>query len=137
DDHRGDRTRSELELVATAAGQLKVQVTSFSPGAQGAYHVRVERVRAPAAPSAPPVVAAAVPVRRHHVLSSLARPPQGAAAGTAPGAGGSAAPTPIQVGGLASGTLAMGDTQLESGELADVYVLDLAAPADLTVQMQS
>ena len=112
DDHRGDRTRSELELVATVAGHLKVQVTSFSPSAQGAYHVRVERVAARPAPQ--PALAAAPPVRRHHVLSSLSRPPQGVAPGTPPpAAGGSAAPVAIELGGRATGTLAAGDTQLE------------------------
>ncbi|UJR79221.1 caspase family protein [Sandaracinus amylolyticus] len=130
DDLRGDRTRSEIELVATEAGALKVQVTSFAPSAQGAYHVHVARVRVPSTPAAP-AVAAAEPTRRHHVLagvlSSLARPPQTAAR----------TPMPLRVGDRASGTLAAGDTTLDSGELADVYVLDVSAATDLTIQMQS
>ena len=48
DDVGGDRTRSELELVSPTAGQLKIQVTSFQRGAQGAYHVRVVRLPAQA-----------------------------------------------------------------------------------------
>ncbi|MDQ3035907.1 MAG: hypothetical protein M3Y87_26120, partial [Myxococcota bacterium] len=37
DDVAGDRTRSEIELATPVAGALKVQVTSFQPGAHGAY----------------------------------------------------------------------------------------------------
>jgi hypothetical protein len=116
DDVGGDRTRSELELTAPIAGQLKVQVTSFTQGASGAYHLRVERVpgRAPT-----PVVVA--PSRQHHVLGAI---------GSAPGAA-------IRVGDRTTGALAAGDPTLGSGELADVYLLDVASPTDLTIQMES
>lgn len=141
DDVAGDRTRSEIELVATVAGALKVQVTSFRPDAQGAYHVRVERVRA----AAPPPVIAAAPTRRHHVLagllSSLARGGgvAGAGAHTGGAAGAGAAPgTPhLAVGARVSGTLAEGDAHLDSGELADVYELEIGERTDVIVQMQS
>lgn len=116
DDVAGDRTRSELELVATSAGQLKVQVTSFQPGAQGEYHLRVARVPAP-----PDAVAAAPAVsRRHHRL------------GTSLGVG-----APIAIGARTSAVLDASDARLESGESADVYTLELAAPTDLTIQMRS
>jgi hypothetical protein len=132
DDVRGDRTRSEIELVITSSGSLKVQVESFQPDAQGPYHLRIERVRTPTPPSSS--VAAGTPLRRHHVTAMLAV--RSGAEATAAGAG-AWRPMPIRVGDRVAGDIAAGDFQLESGEFADVYLLDLAAPTDVTIQMQS
>jgi hypothetical protein len=121
DDVAGDRTRSEIELVAPVAGALKVQVTSFTPSAQGAYHVRVERVREASTVNMPR--AAAPSARRHHVTTTLLASLTN--------------PTPVRLGDRVSGNLADGDARLDSGEHADVYVLDVREPTDLRISMES
>ena len=53
DDWQGSRSESRLGLVAAAPGVMKVTVTSFQPGASGAFRVQVQRVGgATAAPQA-------------------------------------------------------------------------------------
>ncbi len=120
DDVAGDRTRSEIELVSPETGALKVQITSFAPGAQGAYHVRVERVRDASTANAPRTVLSA---RRHHVTTTLLTSLTN--------------PTGIQLGGRVSGSLAEGDSRLDSGERGDVYVLEVREPTDLRISMES
>jgi len=64
DDWEGRRDLSRIELVPSSDGELKIRVTSFSPGATGAYALRVVRVATPsearglvvAAPSQMPMV---------------------------------------------------------------------------------
>jgi hypothetical protein len=129
DDVRGDRTRSEIEFVATVAGPIKIRVRSLRPDAAGAYHLRVERVRNPP----PPLPRIAAAARRHHLVASIS---QSLAAGSA-AAGAAPPPTPVQVGDRLRASIDDGDVRLESGELADIYLLELAAPTDLTIQMQS
>ncbi|MFO0682891.1 MAG: caspase family protein [Sandaracinus sp.] len=128
DDVAGDRTRSELEVVADATGDLKVSVTTFAPGATGTYHVHVERVTA-----APPA-AVAVAVPTFHQLPSNFR---SYLAGTTPSAS-SAEPTAVTVhaGDRLQATLAAGDATLPSGEFADYYAF-AATPGHYTVSMQS
>lgn len=46
DDWQGDRTHSRIEFVATAAGELKIQVSSYTPQTVGAYRVTVQRAPA-------------------------------------------------------------------------------------------
>lgn len=120
DDAAGDRTRSEVELVSPAEGALKVQVTSFVPGAQGAYHVRVERVRDPATVNVPRAAPAA---RNHHVTTNLL--------------GSVTSPTSVRLGERVSGSLSESDARLDSGEYADIYVLDVREPQDLRISMES
>jgi hypothetical protein len=128
DDYQGDRTRSELDVVSSVAGELKIAVTSFAPGATGPYHVHAER-NAEAAP--PPVEIAS----QHHQLPTGF---QSYVAGATPTAAPSAAPTvvTIHVGDRVQGALAGGDPTLPSGETADYYVFD-ATPGRYTVTMQS
>ncbi|HJL14512.1 MAG TPA: hypothetical protein RMH99_02580, partial [Sandaracinaceae bacterium LLY-WYZ-13_1] len=44
DDWRGDRTRSQLELIAPQAGSMKVEVRSYEAGGAGDYALVVRRV---------------------------------------------------------------------------------------------
>lgn len=78
DDVAGDRTRSELIVDVASAGELKVDVTGFAPGASGAYHVRAERIAVtePTAVATAPATAPAAPPG--------ATPPAAGATGTAP-----------------------------------------------------
>src|SRR5262245_14020997 len=92
DDVGGDRTRSEIEIVAPIAGQLKVQVESYVAEAEGAYHVHVERVRQAVA-VAPPV-AAVPPSRPHHFVGALAGAPPA---------------SPLHVGDRVTGSIDPGD----------------------------
>lgn len=43
DDWEGDRTRSQLELIAEQAGAMKVEVRSYAPDGHGAYALEVRR----------------------------------------------------------------------------------------------
>jgi hypothetical protein len=131
DDAAGDRTRSELELVVARAGDLKIAVTTYAPGATGAYHVHVERIVGAPAPSAP--VASATP--RFHQLPSAFRSYVASATPSAPGAEPTA--LPIRVGDRLQATLGAGDSTLPSGELADYYAFDVEQPGTFTIQMQS
>jgi hypothetical protein len=138
DDVAGDRTRSELELIAPRAGELKVGVTSYQPGAAGAYHLRVERLATGQSAAAPRVASAG---GRHHQVLVNGRSFLGAT-GPAPATAGGAAPgaasaAPLRVGDRIQATLTRGDTTLPSGELADVYELVVAEPTAITLQMQS
>lgn len=136
DDVRGDRTRSELELVVPTAGVMKIGVTSYQPGAAGAYHLRVERV-ATGASAAPRIASAG---GAHHQLLVNGRSFL-AGAGATPQAGGAApqAPqvAPLRIGDRIQANLAAGDTTLPSGELADVYELVVTEATAITLQMQS
>ncbi|MBZ0121817.1 MAG: hypothetical protein K8H88_32795, partial [Sandaracinaceae bacterium] len=49
DDWQGDRTRSQIELLARSAGSMKVEVRSYTRDGAGAYQLAVRRV--PAQPS--------------------------------------------------------------------------------------
>ncbi len=139
DDFRGDRARSELELIVPSAGELKVGVTSYQPGASGAYHVQVERT----AVGASVAQRVASSSSAHHQLLVNGRSFLGTGAPAAvPQAGGAApapAPTvaPLRVGDRIQANLATGDTTLPSGELADVYELTVTEPTAITLQMQS
>lgn len=137
DDFRGDRTRSELEVVVPAAGELKIGVTSFSPGASGPYHVRVERT-ATGTSLAPRVVSN---VGVHHQLRVEGRSPGAGASGAPPSSTGgqttAPAATPLRVGDHVRANLAPTDARLPSGEHADFYELTVTEPTALTLQMQS
>lgn len=130
DDVAGDRTRSELEVIADATGDLKVSVTTFAPGATGTYHVHVERVTAPP----PSSVVAADPAISFHQLPTNFR---SYLAGTTPSAP-TAAPTAVTVhaGDRLQATLGSGDATLPSGEFADYYAF-AASPGHYTIAMQS
>lgn len=137
DDFRGDRTRSELELIVASAGDLKVGVTSYQPGASGAYHLEVERVAVGA--SMQERLASAVGT--HHQLFANGRSFLGvgaapAAQGAVPAAPAPAA-TPLRVGDRIQANLAAGDARLPSGEHADSYELTVTQPTAITLQMQS
>lgn len=43
DDYEGDRERSRVDIVAQRSGALKVRVTSYTPGATGAYRIVISR----------------------------------------------------------------------------------------------
>jgi hypothetical protein len=137
DDVAGDRTRSELEIIAARAGELKVGVTSYQPGAAGTYHVRIERM-ATGATAAPRIASAG---GAHHQVLVNGRSFLGST-GPAPATAGGAAPAapaiaPLRVGDRIQANLARGDTTLPSGELADVYELVVTEPTSITLQMQS
>ncbi len=131
DDAGGDRTRSELELVVAAAGDLKVGVTTYAAGSTGPYHVHVERIVGATPPS--PAVASAPP--RFHQLPPAFRSYVASATPSAPGAEPTA--LPIRVGDRLQATLAVGDSTLPSGELADYYALHIERPGTFTIQMES
>ncbi|MEC7520774.1 MAG: caspase family protein [Myxococcota bacterium] len=44
DDWQGDRTRSQLELIAPAAGQMKIEVRAYADQGEGAYRLVARRV---------------------------------------------------------------------------------------------
>ena len=127
DDVGGDRTRSELDVVCSNAGELKIQVSSFAPGATGPYHLHAERVSDPAEP---PVVA----VSEHHRLPNDLHSYVAGAAPSAPGA----APTAVtvHVGDRVQGALATGGATLPSGEFANYYAF-AATPGRYTLTMSS
>ena len=135
DDARGDRTRSELELVVPTAGELKLGVSSFAETASGAYHVTVARVAAQ--PAVAPAVAA---TNTHH--QTLINGRSFLAAG-APAAAGSAvppapaAPVPLRVGDRLQANLATGDSTLPSGEFVDAYEMVVAQPGLISLRMES
>ncbi|MBO6934292.1 MAG: caspase family protein [Deltaproteobacteria bacterium] len=60
DDHEGSRARSQIEMAIAQGGSMKVEVTSHTPGATGAYQLRVLRVLAE---SAGAVLTPGTPVR--------------------------------------------------------------------------
>ncbi|MBX7193924.1 MAG: hypothetical protein K1X94_17860, partial [Sandaracinaceae bacterium] len=134
DDVGGDRTRSELELIVDTAGELKVGVTSYQPGASGAYHVRIERTAVGAS-----VAQRVASASGHHQILVNGRSFLGGAAPAAQGATPAAPPTsaPLRVGDRVQANLAAGDTTLPSGEFADVYELTVTEPTAITLQMQS
>ena len=135
DDARGDRTRSELELVVPTAGELKLGVSSFAETASGTYHVTVARVAAQ--PAVAPAVAA---TNTHHqtlingrsFLAAGAPAAAGAAAPPAP-----AAPVPLRVGDRLQANLATGDSTLPSGEFVDAYEMVVAQPGLISLRMES
>jgi hypothetical protein len=134
DDVRGDRTRSELEVIVDSAGELKVTATSYQTGAAGAYHVRVERT----AVGASVAQRVASNTSGHHRMLAGGRSLLAGETPAAPGAAAAApAATPVRVGDRLQANLGAGDTTLPSGELADVYELVVTEPTAITVQMQS
>jgi hypothetical protein len=109
DDWNGDRQRSRLELVASVAGTLKVQVSSFAPTATGAYRVVVLRAGpAVAVQPAAGVVAAATP--------------QG---------------TFLVPGQSAQGALEVGDGAASDGAFFDTVVVNSPRPDPITVTVSS
>jgi hypothetical protein len=48
DDWQGDRTRSQIELLASGAGRMKVRVRSYARDGSGQYQLRVRRLAAEA-----------------------------------------------------------------------------------------
>lgn len=127
DDLDGDRTRSDLDFVAANAGDVKISVTSFAPGATGDYHLHAERVA-----DAPNVAVASIP--QFHILPGNFRSYIAGATPSAP----TAEPTAVtvHVGDVVEGSLATGDATLPSHEFADYYAF--AAPVGrFTIAMQS
>ncbi len=109
DDWNGDRQRSRLELVVATAGSLKVQVSSFSPTATGAYRVVVLRAGpGGAVPSGQPNVAVA--------------PTQGAFLGP---------------GQSTEGALAPGDGTASDGAFYDTVVVNAVRDEPITVRVSS
>jgi len=100
DDYQGDRTRSQVDLLAQASGPLKITVTTYAPGAQGGYRLVVMAGDAPS-PAQP-------------------APPAGA-----PGTATAAAQgwQVLSVPSNSQGNLAQGDAVLPSGQLVDNYLL--------------
>jgi hypothetical protein len=130
DDANGDRTRSEIELTTAQAGDLKIAVTSFVPGATGAYHVHVARVT-DAAPPPSPLVAAVT----HHQLPSGFR---SFLAGTTPSVpSGEPVAVAVHVGDRVQATLAQGNPTLRSGEFANYYSFAAPSAGTYTVTMSS
>ncbi len=127
DDVLGDRTRSELDFVVASAGDVKISVTSFAPGATGAYHVHAERS------GDAPNVAVVAPGLFHRLPGNF----RSYIAGATPSAP-SAEPTAVSVraGDSVQATLAAGDPTLPSGEFADYYAFE-ATPGRYTISMQS
>jgi hypothetical protein len=107
DDWNGDRQRSRLELVATASGSMKVQVSSFSPTAQGLYRVVVVRAGQG---------------------ESIASAPDQRGAGGASSATGAATLAPLAgvflgPGQSSEGTLSAGDPMASDGAFFDTLVI--------------
>ena len=128
DDVGGTRTEAGLDFVAANAGDVKISVTSFAPGATGDYHVHAQR-----SVDAPNVATASVP--HFHVLPGNFRSYIAGATPSAP----SADPTAVSVhvGDTVQGTLATGDATLPSGEFADYYAFDAPGAGHYTIAMQS
>ncbi len=57
DDWQGDTTRSQIELISSAAGPMKIEVRSYSPNGAGAYELTATRVGADAEGSVPVLTA--------------------------------------------------------------------------------
>ena len=57
DDYQGDRARSQIELLAAAAGAMKIEVRGYGRDALGAYRVEARRVAAGADGSVPVLAA--------------------------------------------------------------------------------
>jgi hypothetical protein len=109
DDWNGDRQRSRLELVASVAGTLKVQVSSFAPTATGAYRVVVLR--------AAPAVAV--------------QPSAGAVAAATPQG------TFLAPGQSAEGALEAGDGAASDGAFFETIVVNSPRPDPITVTVSS
>jgi hypothetical protein len=109
DDWNGDRQRSRLDLVVATAGVMKVQVSSFSPTATGAYRVVVLR----AGPG------------------GVAQPGQATAA-LAPIGGAFLGP-----GQSTEGQLSQGDGTASDGSFYDTVVVSSARNEPLTVRVSS
>ncbi|MCA9609978.1 MAG: caspase family protein [Myxococcales bacterium] len=58
DDWQGDTTRSQLELISSAAGQMKIEVRSYAPDGAGAYELTARRVGEEGAEASVPVLTA-------------------------------------------------------------------------------
>lgn len=99
DDYQGDRTRSQVDLLAQASGPLKITVTTYAPGAQGGYRLVVMAGDAPS--PAQPAPAAGQP-------ATAATPPSWPV---------------LAVPSNSQGSLAQGDAALPSGQLVDNYLL--------------
>ena len=135
DDDRGDRTRSELELVVPSGGELKLGVSSYLPTAGGAYHVSVVRVA-----SQPVAEAPAVATNTHHQTMLNGRSFLGAgspAAAGAPTPSAPSAPMPLRLGDRLQANLASGDSTLPSGEFVDAYEMVVAQAGLISLRMES
>lgn len=141
DDFQGNRQRSQLTVVPTTAGDLKVRVRSYRAGQGGAYRVRAERsqvaqnTNALANPGrnqlnafqslgshAAPFLEYIQPSesRTHHRLPA-----------TYP------ALTPLRAGAEVTATLAASDTALPSGEHADYYSFEGQSGQTVAIAMNS
>ncbi|HHH27347.1 MAG TPA: hypothetical protein ENK57_03215, partial [Polyangiaceae bacterium] len=56
DDWEGDTSHSQIELISSAAGQMKIEVRSYNGEGQGAYSLRVQRVGTDGAEESVPVL---------------------------------------------------------------------------------
>ncbi|MBK8173311.1 MAG: pre-peptidase C-terminal domain-containing protein [Sandaracinaceae bacterium] len=109
DDWQGDRAHSRIEFVATAAGELKIQVSSYTPQTAGAYHVSVQRAAAGAA---------------------MGQAPAGTSAAVLPGVF-------LSPGGHANGELAQGDTVAPDGTFFDQIFVNSPGNEALTLRVVS
>jgi hypothetical protein len=129
DDWRGSRTESRLSVIVSEGGDLKVGVTSFSSGASGAFHVRVDR-------GGLPVVAQAAPG-----VSEVAGGSPGAVGGIPTGITSqmAIAPATIQPGQAYQGELGPGDQQLPDGSYQEQILVSgaTAGPLALFIQAQT
>lgn len=112
-DDGGEGVNSRLTFTAPATGQYTIGATSFAARAQGAYTLRLTqngggnarpgpRPPTPGPRPAPPTPTPVPPP-----------PPQASASGE----------TPLRLGQPQRGTLARGDTTLQSGEFVDSYTI--------------
>ncbi len=108
DDWQGDRTRSQIELMASTAGSMKVEVRSYTREGVGAYRLSVRRVAdgAPVARADGNVPALTVPNLTVPVLTA---------------------------GQSVDGELAAGDHALSGGEVFDSYVVRADAAVQVAV----
>ena len=109
-DDAGDKSRSELDVIVEETGTYLVYATTFPPNEKGAYTLR----------------------------ASVDRSGRGSATRPAPtSAPTSSSSSTLAVGVPTQGRLESGDQQLNSGEWADGYALELQAGQRISVDLTS
>ncbi|HEX9951182.1 MAG TPA: pre-peptidase C-terminal domain-containing protein [Rubricoccaceae bacterium] len=129
----GETTRSCVDFVATAAGTVRVLVTSYQPGETGAYRVTITTDGRASGSGA---TRGGAGTTRGDGADRGATGRGGTAGWNGSGRGGATGQA-LQSGRRTSGALGRPDATLSSGEFVDTYAIDVRAGQRLAVDLTS
>lgn len=120
-------TNAGLDVTLQSSGLHRVGATSYAPGTTGNYTIGVYQAGQAPAPAAStvPTMPSMPAMPSLPIAGSMAIPPTVAPVGV------------VAVGTPVTGQLAQGDAALATGQLVDVYTIDVTAGQTLNIQLNS